>query len=119
MRGQVYQFPLTEKKDPVTGLSVIRLSDNKANYDRPYFTSPQFSRDSRYTIFASDFTGTCHVVNPDAPAVGKIGFGELFLLELATGKATQLTEGEAIKMGHGTHAMLAPDGKKAYYGYPK
>lgn len=115
MVGQIYQFPMTTRRDSITGLEVIRLSDNKAHYDRPYFTSPQFSSDSRFTIFVSDFSGTSKIKDPNAPAIGKIGFGELFLLELATGKATQLTQGEAIKMGHGAHAMLAPSGKKAFF----
>ena len=115
MKGSIYTFERHAAKDPVTGVEVIRLTDNKGIYDRPYFTSPQFSADGRYTIFVSDFTGTSRVKNPDAPAIGKLGFGELFLLELDTGKALQLTEGEAIKMGHGAHAMLRQDGRKAYY----
>ena len=39
----------------------------------------------------------------------------MFLLELENGIALQVTQGEAIKMGHGAHAMMAPNGKKAYY----
>ena len=115
MKGTFYNLEKKEFKDPTTGISVIRLTDNKAFYDRPYFTSTQFSQDGRYTVFASDFTGTSKVKNPNAPAVGKIGFGELFLLDLQTGKALQLTEGEAIKMGHGAHALISPKGDKAYY----
>ena len=115
MKGDVYLFERKSIKDPLTGVEVIRLTDNKGVYDRPYFTSPQFSGDGKFTVFVSDFTGTSRVKNPLAPAIGKIGFGELFLLELDTGKALQLTEGEAIKMGHGAHAMLREDGKKAYY----
>lgn len=115
MKGTKYQFRMASEKDPVTGIEVIRLTDNKGIYDRPYFTSPQFDREGKYTLFASDFTGTSVVKNPDAPAIGKVGFGELFLLELETGIALQVTQGEAIKMGHGAYAMLAPDGKKAYY----
>ena len=115
MKETFYNLEKKEFKDPTTGISVIRLTDNKAFYDRPYFTSTQFSQDGRYTVFASDFTGTSKVKNPNAPAVGKIGFGELFLLDLQTGKALQLTEGEAIKMGHGAHALISPKGDKAYY----
>lgn len=115
MKGTTYQFNRTSEKDPLTGVEVIRITDNKAIYDRPYFNTPQFSRDGRTTIFVSDFTGTSIVKNPDAPAIGKIGFGELFALDLESGKAIQVTQSEAIKMGHGAHAMLAPDGKKAYY----
>lgn len=115
MKGTYYSFERHSHKDPFTGVDVIRLTDNKGIYDRPYFTSPQFSADGRYTVFVSNFTGTSVIKNPDAPAIGKLGFGELFLLELDTGKALQLTQGEAIKMGHGAHAMLRNDGKKAYY----
>lgn len=115
MKGTKYQFQMASEKDEITGIEVVRLTDNKGIYDRPYFTTPQFSRDGKYTLFASDFTGTSKVKNPNAPAIGKLGFGELFLLELETGTALQVTQGEAIKMGHGAHAMLAPDGKKAYY----
>ena len=115
MKGDVYVFNRTGFSDPLTGVEIIRITDNKAFYDRPYFTTTQFTRDGRYTIFVSDFTKTSVVKNPNAPAIGKVGFGELFLLELETGKALQLTQGEAIKMGHGAHAMLAPDGKTAYY----
>lgn len=115
MKGSEFYFNRKTYKDELTGVSVTRITDNKAHYDRPYFTSPQFTSDSRYTLFVSDLTGTSRVKNPAAPAVGKIGFGELFLLELQTGKAIQLTEGEAIKMGHGAHAMLAPNGSAAYY----
>lgn len=115
MKGKSYQFNMALQRDERTGIEVIRLTDNKGIYDRPYFTTPQFSKDGKYTIFVSDFTGTSHIMNPDAPAIGKLGFGELFLLELETGKALQVTQGEAIKMGHGAHAMLSPDGKKAYY----
>lgn len=115
MRGKTYQFQMKSEKDPVTGVEIVRLTDSQAAYDRPYFTTPQFTQDSRYTIFVSDFTGTSRIKNPAAPAVGKVGFGELFLLELETGKALQVTEGEAVKMGHGAHAMLSKDGAKAYY----
>lgn len=115
MKGQTYQFQMSSERDSTTGIEVIRLTDNKAIYDRPYFTTPQFTRDGRFTIFVSNFAGTSVVKNPDAPAIGKVGFGELFLLELETGKALQVTQGEAVKMGHGAHAMLMPDGKKAYY----
>lgn len=115
MKGKRYQFEMKSEKDPMTGVEVVRLTDNKGIYDRPYFTTPQFDREGKYTLFASDFTGTSVVKNPNAPAIGKLGFGELFLLELETGTALQVTQGEAVKMGHGAHAMLAPDGKKAYY----
>lgn len=115
MKGTTYHFERKTHKDPFTGVEVIRLTDNKGIYDRPYFTSPQVSGDGKYTVFVSDFTGTSRIKNPEAPAIGKLGFGELFLLELDTGKALQLTQGEAIKMGHGAHAMLRSDGKKAYY----
>lgn len=115
MKGKTYIFERKSERDSVTGVEVIRLTDNKGTYDRPYFTTPQFTADSRYTIFVSDFTHTSIVKNADAPAVGKIGFGELFLLELDTGRALQVTQGEAIKMGHGSHAMLSSDGSHAYY----
>ena len=115
MKGTYCNLEKKEYKDPTTGVKVLRLTDNKAFYDRPYFTSTQFSADSRYTLFVSDFPGTSKIRNPNAPAVGKIGFGELFLLDLQTGKALQLTEGEAIKMGHGAHALISPKGDKAYY----
>lgn len=115
MKGDRYHFQMASEKDPVTGIEVVRLTDNQGIYDRPYFTTPQFSRDGKYTLFVSDFTGTSAVKNPDAPAIGKVGFGELFTLELETGTALQATQGEAIKMGHGAHAMIAPDGKRAYY----
>lgn len=115
MKGNRYKFNMQSAKDPITGVEVVRVTDNKALYDRPYFTTPQFSNDGRYTIFVSDFTHTSIVVNPDAPAIGKVGFGELFLLDMEKGEALQVTQGEAIKMGHGAHAMLAPDGKMAYY----
>ena len=113
MLGQCYRMERRAEKDPTTGAEVIRLTDNKGFYDRPYFTSPQFSPDGRYTIFASDFTGTSAVKNPEAPAIGKVGFGELFLLEMETGRAVQMTQKEAIKMGHGAHAMMGPDGRNA------
>ena len=115
MKGDYYQANVTAQRDPITGVEVLRLTDNQGIYDRPYFTTPQFTRDGKHTIFVSDFTGTSVVKNPDAPAVGKVGFGELFTLELESGKMLQVTQGEAIKMGHGAHAMLDPSGKVAYY----
>ncbi len=115
MKGQYYNLEKKEYKDPSTGIKVIRLTDNKAFYDRPYFTTTQFSSDGRYTLFVSDFTGTSEVKNPDAPAVGKIGFGELFLLDMHSGKAQQITQGEAIKMGHGAHCMISPRGDRAFF----
>lgn len=115
MKGDTYGFDRESSRDALTGVEVVRLTDNRAIYDRPYFTTTQFTADGRYTLFVSDFTGTSVVKNPDAPAIGKVGFGEVFLLELDTGKALQLTQGEAVKMGHGAHAMLAGDGKKVYY----
>lgn len=115
MKGTFYSLNRKAERDERTGVEIIRITDNKANYDRPYFTTTQFSEDGRYTIFVSDFTGTSRVKNPDAPAIGKIGFGELFLLELETGRALQVTEGEAIKMGHGAHALIEPGGKRAFY----
>lgn len=115
MKGTKYQFQMASEFDEMTGVEVVRLTDNKGIYDRPYFTTPQFSQDGKYTLFVSDFTGTSKIKNPNAPAIGKVGFGELFLLELENGIALQVTQGEAIKMGHGAHAMMAPNGKKAYY----
>lgn len=115
MKGDLYKSNIMAQKDPITGVEVLRLTDNKGIYDRPYFTTTQFTADSRYTIFASDFSGTSVVKNPDAPAIGKVGFGELFTLDLLTGNMLQLTQGEAIKMGHGCHAAIAPSGKKAFY----
>lgn len=115
MKGKKFKFDMTSYKDPVTGVEIVRITDNKALYDRPYFTTPQFSADGKYTIFVSDFTHTSIVKNPDAPAIGKIGFGELFLLDIQNGEALQLTQGEAIKMGHGAHAMLSKDAKWAYF----
>lgn len=115
VKGDRFKFDMTSQKDPITGIEVVRITDNKAIYDRPYFTTPQFSRDGRYTVFVSDFTHTSLIKNPDAPAIGKIGFGELFLLDIFSGEALQVTCGEAIKMGHGAHAMLAPDGKRAFF----
>lgn len=115
MKGQYYQLERKEYRDPTTGARVIRVTDNKAFYDRPYFTTTQFSRDGKYTLFVSDFPGTSIIKNENAPAVGKIGFGELFLLEMESGKALQVTQGEAIKMGHGAHCMIAPSGLRAYY----
>lgn len=114
-KGSVYTFDRISHKDEKTGVEVVRITDNKGIYDRPYFTSPQFSPDGKTTVFVSDFTGTSRIKNPDAPAIGKVGFGELFSLDIETGKAVQLTEGEAIKMGHGAHAMLSLTGEKAYY----
>lgn len=115
MKGDRFIFNMESQKDPITGVEVVRITDNKALYDRPYFTTPQFSRDGRHTIFVSDFTHTSIVKNPDAPAIGKIGFGELFLLDIQKGEALQVTQGEAIKMGHGAHAMLSKDGNYAYF----
>lgn len=115
MKGNHYKMQQKCQRDEKTRVEVVRLTDNKANYDRPYFTATQFTGDGKYTIFVSDFTGTSKISNPDAPAIGKIGFGELFLLDLEKGEVLQLTEGEAIKMGHGAHAVIQPDGKKAFY----
>ena len=115
MKGKCYNLEKKEYKDPTTGVRVTRLTDNKAFYDRPYFTTTQFSSNGRYTLFVSDFTGTSKVKNPNAPAVGKIGFGELFLLNMENGSAMQITQGEAIKMGHGAHCMISPKGDKAYF----
>lgn len=115
MKGTYYKIEQKEFKDATTGIKLIRITDNNANYDRPYFTSNQFSEDGKYTIFVSDFSGTSRVKNNDAPAIGKIGFGELFLLNLFTGKTLQVTQGEAIKMGHGAHAIINTKGSKAYY----
>lgn len=115
MKGSEIIFQKQTHRDETTGVPVTRITDNKAHYDRPYFTTPQFTKDSRFTLFVSDFTGTSRIKNPNAPAVGKIGFGELFLLELKSARAIQLTQGEAVKMGHGAHALLAPDGKNAYF----
>lgn len=115
MKGTAFTFNRTACPDEKTGVLVVRLTDNNAIYDRPYFTTTQFTRDGRYTLFVSDLAKTSVIKNPDAPAIGKVGFGELFLLELETGRALQVTEGEAIKMGHGAHAMIAPDGRHAYF----
>ena len=115
MKGNHYKMQQKCQRDEKTRVEVVRLTDNKANYDRPYFTATQFTGDGKYTMIVSDFTGTSKISNPDAPAIGKIGFGELFLLDLEKGEALQLTEGEAIKMGHGAHAVIQPDGKKAFY----
>ena len=115
MKGTYYNLEKKEYKDPTTGIKVLRMTDNKAFYDRPYFTTTQFSLDGRYTLFVSDFTGTSQIKNPNAPAIGKIGFGELFLMDMTNGSVLQVTQGEALKMGHGAHCMISPKGDKAYY----
>ena len=61
MKGTKYQFQMASEFDEMTGVEVVRLTDNKGIYDRPYFTTPQFSQDGKYTLFVSDFTGTSKI----------------------------------------------------------
>ena len=66
MKGSYYSLETRSYKDPTTDVDIVRLTDNKANYDRPYFTTTQFSDDGKYTLFVSDFTHTSVVKNIDA-----------------------------------------------------
>ena len=39
MKGTKYQFQMASEFDEMTGVEVVRLTDNKGIYDRPYFTT--------------------------------------------------------------------------------
>lgn len=94
--GKVYQSDLVKVKDKETGVEVIRLTDNKGNTARPYFTQSLISEDGKNLLISSDRSGSWQLYN----------------LDMTTGKMVQLTNDSDLSA-----LTSCLDGKKmvAYY----
>ena len=83
-------------RDEVTGVEVVRLSDDVGDTIHPYFTQPLFSEDGKLLLLGSNRTGSW----------------QLYSLEVETGLVTQLTEEPGIEPHR---SCLDPERLIAYY----
>lgn len=75
-KGHVIQIETRRQKDALTGVEVVRLSDDQGNTDHPYFTASQVDQDGTYLLVWSDRTGR----------------KQFYRLGLHDGKMVQLTD---------------------------
>ena len=81
--GTIYPAEWTTYKDAVTGLDIKVLTDTTSNDSYIYQTDPMWSADQRFLLFRSSVR-----------AGGEQRQGQFFLMEVATGRMLQITEGE-------------------------
>jgi oligogalacturonide lyase len=90
------QFDFHESIDPDTGVRVTRLSPPEVACPRNYFYQKCFTEDGSKLLFGGEFAGVFN----------------LWVLDLQTQEARQLTEGKGDNY-HGS--FLSPDDQSAYY----
>lgn len=95
-KGDIYPLEYHEYIDEDTGSRVTRLTPPDVICHRNYFYQKCFLDEGRSLIFAAEFDG----------------FRNYYRLELATGNATQLTEGAGDNTFGG---FLSPDEQYLYY----
>lgn len=95
-KGDVYQLEYHDYIDEDTGARVTRLTPPNVICHRNYFYQKCFLNAGRSLIFAAEFDG----------------FRNYYLLELASGNATQLTQGAGDNTFGG---FLSPDEQYLYY----
>lgn len=96
MKGSVYQFHPHEV--PAGGISprLLRLTDEQYTCNHLYFHNRSFTPDDQRVVFESTLDGG----------------NNLFIMELATGKVTQLTEGRSLDY----FAYISRDGSRVFFG---
>jgi oligogalacturonide lyase len=95
-KGSIQQLAFHAYHDADTGVRVTRLTPPDVACPRNYFYQKCFTNDGRQLLFGGEFDGVFN----------------LWLLDLATAQARQLTEGKGDNY-HG--AFLSPDDRHAYY----
>ena len=95
-KGSTLQFQYLESTDPDTGVRITRLSPPDVACPRNYFYQKCFTQDGSQLMFGGEFEGTFN----------------LWLLDLASGIARQLTDGTGNNY-HG--AFITPDDSAIYY----
>lgn len=83
MLGKTYPGNVAKKLDEITGVEVIRLTDNLSNTNHPYFTQPIIDKENKFMIVSSDRSGTT----------------QLFTLSLSDGKMVQITDDSLVRGG--------------------
>ncbi len=83
MIGDIIKGHLERTKDPLTGITVTRLSDDQAETHHPYFTMPLFVDNGEKILVGSSRTGAW----------------QLYLMTLLDGSMVQLTDGEDVNIG--------------------
>ena len=79
--GTIYPAEWTTYKDEVTGFDIKVLTDTASNDSYIYQTDPMWSADHRFLLFRSGIRA------------GGVRQGQFFLMEIATGRMLQITEG--------------------------
>ncbi|MBS1209905.1 MAG: ogl [Proteobacteria bacterium] len=95
-KGSTLQFTYHETRDPDTGVRVTRLSPPDVACPRNYFYQKCFTTDGCKLLFGGEFEGVFN----------------LYLLDLPSGVARQLTEGTGDNY-HGS--FIAPDDQSVFY----
>jgi Tol biopolymer transport system component len=96
MKGDVFTFSPQKIKDGGISPNVIRLTDERYVCNHLYFHNRSFTPDDKHVIFESE----------------KDGGNNLFIIELATNKVTQLTHGYNLDY----FCYPSRDGKKVFFG---
>lgn len=78
--GRDWGIERTEYVDPVTHVKIHELTDKNSKADNLYFHFSNFTADNRSVLFVSDRTGSA----------------QLFRADVATGRITQLTDGDKL-----------------------
>ena len=88
LMGTIYPSERTTYNDPVTGLQIQVLTDTVGNDQYIYQTDPMWTPDQRFLLFRSSKRAG------DVPAEGRWPQTQFFVMEVATGRILQLTDGE-------------------------
>ena len=81
--GTIYPSEWTTYKDALSGIDIKVLTDTTSNDSYIYQTDPMWSADQRFLLFRSSVR-----------AGGEKRQGQFFLMEVATGRMLQITEGD-------------------------
>lgn len=81
--GTIYPSEWTTYKDALSGIDIKVLTDTTSNDSYIYQTDPMWSVDQRFLLFRSSVR-----------AGGEKRQGQFFLMEVATGRMLQITEGD-------------------------
>lgn len=96
MKGKTYQFSLTQMESRGVSPKLMRLTDPAYTCNHLYFHNRSFSPDDKQVVFQSTLDGG----------------NNLFIMELETGKVTQLTEGYELDY----FAYMDREGKRVFFG---
>lgn len=94
--GKTYEIDFKKIKDKITEVEIYRISDNKGDTVRPYFTQSLISKDSKILLCSSNRTGNW----------------QLYKLDIGNKQLVQLTDDKGVAP---LSACLDPDKLIAYY----